>query len=172
MLKLGIPIRVLGTLASLAVRLKAETGRFQQLSHLRVTHPKAIRLQRTRQGSSALAGPSQRGLGAPRESGSTSLSRAATNPGCSSVRDFRPLPCRRWRSGRSGLGSLSSLIPLRIVRSEIPVAAATAVIPPLPRESASLAAQRRRPRSSRSWAMLTNFCRIHSMTRASGMRGS
>jgi hypothetical protein len=81
---------------------------------------------------------------------STSLSRAATNPDCSSSRDFRPPPGRRWRSAGSGLRSLSSLIPLRIVRSEIPVATAIAAIPPLPREIASLAAQRRRPRSSKS----------------------
>ena len=63
--KLGIPVRVLGSLARLAVRLKAEAGRLQQLSHLRGTHFKAIRLQRTRQGTSALAGPSQRGLRVP-----------------------------------------------------------------------------------------------------------
>jgi hypothetical protein len=53
---------VLGALASLAVRLKTEAGRFQQLSHFPVAYFKAFRLERACQYTNALAGPSQRGL--------------------------------------------------------------------------------------------------------------
>jgi hypothetical protein len=52
---------VIGTLASLAVRLKTETRRLQQPSHFQVTHFKAIRLERPSQDPSAFAGPPQRG---------------------------------------------------------------------------------------------------------------
>ena len=41
MLKLGISVRVVGALASLAIRLKAEARRFQQMSHLRATTVKS-----------------------------------------------------------------------------------------------------------------------------------
>ncbi len=163
--ELGIPVWVIDSLTSLAVRLKTEAGRLQQLSHLPMAHFKAVRLKRPSQGPSAFAGPPQRGHRISTglrfhqlfESGHQSrLLLLARLP--------YHTPTRRWRFDGSGFGSWSSRIPLRTVRSEIPVATATAVIPPLPRDSASVAAQRRRPRSSKSWAILANFCRIHAMT--------
>ena len=60
-------------------------------------------------------------------------------------------------------------MPFRIVRSDIPVACATAAIPPRPKERASAAAHRLRPRSSKSPIMAAYLVRIHSTTRASGM---
>ena len=56
------------------------------------------------------------------------------------------------------------LIAVRMVRSDIPVAAATASMPPQPSERASAAAHRLRVRSSRSATIATYFSRIHSMT--------
>jgi hypothetical protein len=134
--KLGIPVWVIDSLPSLAVRLQTEAGRLQQLSHFQMAHLKAVRLKRPSQGASTFAGPPQRGhristdlrFHQPFESGHQS------RRSCS--RDFLPPPTRRWRFDGSGFGSWSSRIPLRTVRSEIPVATATAVIPPLPRDSA------------------------------------
>jgi hypothetical protein len=52
-LELGIPIPVLGSLASFAVRLRTEARRFQELSYRPVTHFEAIRLERACQCTNA-----------------------------------------------------------------------------------------------------------------------
>ena len=53
-------------------------------------------------------------------------------------------------------------MPLRIVRSEMPVALATTVMPPRPKDMASTADHRRRASSLRSHARASNLHRIHS----------
>ena len=95
---------------------------------------------------------------------------ASIRPDSSSSLERRPAPGFLWRPGGSASGSSSSRIPLRIVRSEIPVAMATAVMPPQPSDLASAAAHLRRPRSSRSEKIARYLSRIHSTTCASGIR--
>jgi len=99
-------------------------------------------------------------VGSPRVAGLTSCSSAVINCGCLSWLRFRPPPGRRCRSASSCDEECSSRIPVRMVRSEIPVASATAAMPPRPSERASAAAQRRRPRSSRSATKAMYFVRI------------
>src|SRR5690606_4214644 len=72
----------------------------------------------------------------------------------------------------SGLGSRISAMPFLTVRSDRPVATATATIPPLPIAIASLAAHRRRPRSSRWSTKARYFDRRLSTIAASGRRES
>src|SRR6267142_1026614 len=54
--------------------------------------------------------------------------------------------------------AFSSATPRLIVLRATPVAAATAVTPPRPSEIASLAANNRRPRSSKNGDILSNHC--------------
>ena len=63
-------------------------------------------------------------------------------------REPRPVPLRRCCPPGKPHPFFNSLIPLRIVRSDIPVASATAEMPPRTSDFASVAAQRLRPRSS------------------------
>jgi hypothetical protein len=111
-------------------------------------------------------------VGSPRETGSTKRSNAADKLGCSVSRDRRPAPGLRCRFPSFGPAALSSLMPFRTVRSDKPVACATAAMPPQPNETASVAAQRRRPRSSNSSMSASYLQRIHSKTLASGIVGS
>ena len=60
------------------------------------------------------------------------------------------------RPTASRSAAFSSLIPRSIVLRATPVAAATAVTPPRPSDSASLAANNRRARSSNSGLILKN----------------
>ena len=108
-------------------------------------------------------------IGSPRLVGSTRASSAAISVGCSSTRDFLPAPGFRCRPGSSTSRRFSSWRPLRMVRSESPVALATATIPPRPNDSASVAAHRRRPRSSKSLPSKINLLRIHATTFSSGI---
>lgn len=89
--------------------------------------------------------------GSPRVAGSTNTSKAFCNCGSRSVNRFRPLPGRRIRRGPvSTAADRNSRTPERIVLRDKPVAAATALAPPQPNDSASVAAHRRRALSSNS----------------------
>jgi hypothetical protein len=105
--------------------------------------------------------------GSPRVPDSTSFLNALTSPGCSCCRDFLPAPGRRCRSGGKSSGAESSAIPLRIVTRDSPVAFATAEMPPRPIAFASIAAQRRTPRSSSSVSIPRYFFRSVSVKAAS-----
>src|SRR3990172_3336971 len=96
-------------------------------------------------------------IGSPRVVGSTSPSNAFNTLGSLSLTVLRPPPIRLCRPSGGASPSRNSRIPFRIVRSEIPVAMATAAIPPRPNDSASTADQRRRPRSLRSPMRLLYF---------------
>src|ERR1700694_2398395 len=69
-------------------------------------------------------------------------------------------PGRRTRS--DGSSCANSLRPRPIVLGAMPVAIATAVMPPYPAANASAAATRRRPRSSRKGATVKNRSRMGS----------
>jgi hypothetical protein len=117
-------------------------------------------LQRLRQPSHALAGPPQRRFRIPacrwfdqrleiREQG-----RVLAN------RRLAPRPGRRIRS--DGSSCANSFRPRPIVLGAMPVAIATAAMPPYPAANASAAATRRRPRSSRKGATVKNRSRMGS----------
>jgi hypothetical protein len=83
------------------------------------------------------------------------------------VRGLRPAPGCRTRDGGSSTspsadGAPSSRMPRRTVSRAMPVAAATALIPPRPRDRASAAAQRRRARSLSTGWIARNFSRMRS----------
>ncbi len=71
------------------------------------------------------------------------------SPGSCSTSVLRPPPSRRTQPPTSGSPSSSSRRPRPIVLGAIPVARHAAAIPPWPAARASLAANSRRPRSSR-----------------------
>lgn len=86
--------------------------------------------------------------GAPRWSGSTSVSNAGTSPGSASPKGFRPAPGARTRPAGSSACS-SSRFPRDTVDSATPAALATMRIPPWPRTRAAAPSVRRCWRSSR-----------------------
>ena len=96
---------------------------------------------------------------AARVTGSIKRSSAASRSGCLSVSALRPPPARRTRSTSRSSAS-SSARPARIVVRLRPVALETVESPPYPSARDSVAAQRRRLRSSRRGLMASNFLRI------------
>src|SRR6516162_3830840 len=100
--------------------------------------------------------------GSPRLVGSTSASRSGRNVGSLRIAGLRPAPGRRIRG--EGSSSPNSVKPRPIVLGAMPVALATAVMPPYPAANASAAATRRRPRSSRNGATMENRSRMGSIS--------
>src|SRR5712691_4391787 len=98
--------------------------------------------------------------GSPRIASSINPSSAATRPGWRSVSRLRPAPQRRMPRPISLRAAFSSATPRLIVLRASPLAAATAVTPPRPSDIASLAANSRRPRSSRNGDILSNRVRM------------
>src|SRR6266851_2812918 len=100
--------------------------------------------------------------------GSTSASRSASRVGSPAfagagslqIAGLRPAPGRRTRS--DGSSCANSLKPRPIVLGAMPVAIATAAMPPYPAANAAAAATRRRPRSSRNGATVKNRSRMGS----------
>src|ERR1700730_10096124 len=90
--------------------------------------------------------------GSPRIADCTSLASASSSPGSVSVFGLRPPPARRMRSGVGFSPFRNSASPRPIVLRARPVTAETAVTPPRPNASASLAATSRRSRSFRNGA--------------------
>jgi len=76
------------------------------------------------------------------------------------IAGLRPAPGRRTRS--NGSSWANSFRPRPIVLGAVPVAFATAVMPPYPAANASAAATKRRPRSSRNGATVENRSRMGS----------
>ena len=78
-----------------------------------------------------------------------SLFKASRSPGWDSVAGLLPPPCRRTRVLHITAPDRRSDRPRPMVLRAIPVACVTAAMPPRPAARASLAANRRRPLSSR-----------------------
>ena len=97
--------------------------------------------------------------GSPRVAGSTRRSRSASSVGSRSVSGRGPPPSRRTRPCGSG-GASRSFSPRPIVERASPVIAETAASPPRPAARASLAANTRRPRSSRFEPSAAHLCSI------------
>ncbi len=166
--KLRIPVGVAVALLGLAVGLQAVARRIEQCGHQGAAHLVALRLQRLRQPSHALAGPPQRRLRIPacrwfdqrleiREQGRVPRLRGGR---LLQIAGLRPAPGRRIRA--DGSSCANSLKPRPIVLGAMPVAIATAAMPPYPAANASAAATRRRPRSSRNGATVKNRSRMGS----------
>src|SRR3954453_23764418 len=98
--------------------------------------------------------------GSPRMADCTSSLRASSRPGCVSTAGLRPPPGRRTRLPRSSRPRRSSARPRPMVLRATRVAVATAVTPPRPAARASLAVNRRRPRSSRNGAIASKRVRM------------
>ena len=98
--------------------------------------------------------------GSPRMADCTSSLRASSRPGCVSTAGLRPPPGRRMRLPRSSRPRRSSARPRPMVLRATRVAVATAVTPPRPAARASLAVNRRRPRSSRNGAIASKRVRM------------
>jgi hypothetical protein len=124
-----------------------------RLSHL-VSEPPPILLGvRARGGGAAVSGV-----------GSTSASKSASKVTSFSTVALRPPPARRTRPLSQSCPIESSSIPRPMVLGAIPVAAAAAAIPPYPADTASDAATKRRPRSSRNGATTSKRCRIKAVS--------
>src|ERR1700757_4433696 len=157
--ELRIPVGVTVALFGFAVGLQAVARGIEQFGHQGAAHFVALRLQRLRQPSHAPAGPPQRRLRITagrrfdqrleiREQG-----RVLAN------RRLAPPPPRTRADGSS---CPNSFRPRPIVLGAMPVAIATAAMPPYPAANASAAATRRRPRSSRNGATVENRSRMGS----------
>src|SRR4029077_17920105 len=131
-------------------------------------HFVALRLQRLRQPAHAPAGPPQRRFRIPagrwfdqrleiREQGRVPRLRGGR---LLQIAGLRPAPGRRTRS--DGSSCANSFRPRPIVLGAMPVAIATAAMPPFPTANASAAATRRRPGSSRNGATVKNRSRMGS----------
>src|SRR5437773_4860735 len=158
--ELRIPVGVAVALLGLAVGLQAVARRIEQFGHQGAAHFVALRLQRLRQPSHAPQVHRNGDSGSPRVVGSTSASRSASRLGSLQIAGLRPAPGRRIRS--DGSSCANSFRPRPIVLGAMPVAIATAAMPPYPAANASAAATRRRARSSRNGATVKNRSRMGS----------
>src|SRR6202045_1214286 len=160
--ELRIPVGVAVALRGLAVALQTVTRLVEQVGDQSAADLVTLRLQRLRQAAHALAGPPQRQLGITacrRLDQRLEIREQCRVPRFREGRLLeivllRPAPGRRIRS--DGSSCANSFRPRPIVLGAIPVAIATAVIPPHPAANASAAATRRRPRSSRKGAAVEN----------------
>ncbi len=164
--ELRIPVQMLAAFQRLAVGLKAVPQIVEQPVHRALADAVALD-RKTVSASRAAQLYVQRSelSGLPRVIGSSSRSSAATNSGSRSVTRFRPPPGRRKRpEGTSPEDSetaseSSSFSPARTVPRDIPVASTTRAMPRRPMARASVAAHRRRARSSGAGRNTTNFRR-------------
>src|SRR5208337_3712401 len=97
--------------------------------------------------------------GSPSVAGSTRRLRSSSSVASVSVNDRGPPPSRRTWPGASG-GASRSFSPRPMVLRASPVTLDTAARPPHPAARASLAANNRRPRSSRFEPSASQRCRI------------
>src|SRR6516225_3054712 len=158
--ELRIPVGVAAALLGLAVGLQAVTRRIEQFSHQGAAHLVALRLQRLRQPSHALAGPPQRRFRIPACRWFDQRLEIREQRRVLAIAGLRPAPGRRTRA--DGSSCANSFRPRPIVLGAMLVAIATAAMPPYPAANASAAATRRRPRSSRKGATVKNRSRMGS----------
>lgn len=157
MFKLSVPIRMLFSYNRLAVRLQAVTRILQQSSYGRMTYGVSKFFQSLGEFPRALARPFQRRLRITAGGRFQKTFPSVQQPGISLLGCLAAGPQASLPARRRGVSRTQSRIPFRIVRSETPVALATAAIPPRPKESDSTTAQRRRARSPRSSARFSYF---------------
>jgi hypothetical protein len=152
--ELAIPVGMAVALLGFAVALQTVTRRVERFGHQRTAHLVALRLQRLGQPWHALAGPSQWRLRIPARPRFDHRFEIREQARVLGNRRFAPAPGRRTRS--DGSSCANSFRPRPIVLGAMPVAVATAAMPPYPAANASAAATRRRPRSSRNGATSEN----------------
>src|SRR2546421_10149755 len=166
--ELRIPVGVAVALGGLAVALQTVTRLIEQVADQGAADLVTLRLQRLRQAAHALAGPPQRRFRIPagrRFDQGFEIGKQRRIPRLRGGRlleivGLRPAPGRRTRS--DGSSCANSLKPRPIVLGAMPVAIATAAMPPYPTANASAAATKRRPRSSRKGATVKNRSRMGS----------
>src|SRR5436190_1608348 len=158
--ELRIPVGVAVALLGLAVGLQAVARRIEQFGHQGAAHFVALRLQRLCQPSHALAGPPQRRFRIP--AGRWFDQRLEIREQGRVLANRRLAPRPRPPNRADGSSCANSFRPRPIVLGTMPVAIATAAMPPYPTANASAAATRRRPRSSRNGATVKNRSRMGS----------
>src|SRR6202023_3842800 len=166
--ELRIPVGVAVALRGLAVALQTVTCLIEQVADQGAADFVTLRLQRLRQTAHALAGPPQRRFRIPAgrrldqgfEIGEQRRIPRLREGRLLEIVGLRPAPGRRTRS--DGSSCANSFRPRPIVLGAMPVAIATAAMPPYPAANASAAATRRRPRSSRNGATVKNRSRMGS----------
>jgi hypothetical protein len=126
--KLRIPVGVAVALLGLAVSLQAVTGRIEQFGHQSAARLVALLLQRLGQPSHALAGPPQWRFRIPACHWFDRASRSASSVGSLQIPGLRPASGRRTRA--DGSSCAKSFRPRPIVLGAMPVAIATAAMPP------------------------------------------
>src|SRR5438445_341658 len=156
--ELRIPVGVAVALFGFAVGLQAVARRIEQFAHQGAAHFVTLRLQRLRQPAHAPAGPPQRRFRIP--AGRWFDQRLEIRAQGRVLANRRLAPRPRTRS--DGSSCANSFRPRPIVLGAMPVAIATAAMPPYPTANASAAATRRRPRSSRNGATVKNRSRMGS----------
>jgi len=166
--ELGVAVRMAVAFLGLAVALQAVARRVEQLGHQGAARLVPLLLQCLGQMPHALAGPPQRRLGIAAARWFDQRIEIAKQGRVPRFREgrlltiagLRPAPGRRTRS--NGSSWANSFRPRPIVLGAMPVAFATAVMPPYPAANASAAATKRRPRSSRNGATVENRSRMGS----------
>src|SRR6201997_1447424 len=159
--ELRIPVGVTVALFGFAVGLQAVARGIEQFGHQGAAHFVALRLQRLRQPSHAPAGPPQRRL---------RITAGRRFDQRLEIREQGRVLANRRLAPRPRLPNPPGRLILRqfpqtarpIVLGAMPVAIATAAMPPYPAANASAAATRRRPRSSRNGATVKNRSRMGS----------
>ena len=161
-LELGIAIGMGLSLADLPITLQAIIHRLQETGHRHVADLMALDREFIGQAARALASPKQGGFRMTLGRGLDQCSQVLDQP---AIALGQPLTSASPLSNRFGIavmiqrfvGVCSSDIPALMVPGESPVAAATVVIPPQPKATASVAAHRRRSRSSMIGTSTSNF---------------
>ena len=149
--ELGVAVRMAVAFLGLAVALQAVARRVEQLGHQGAARLVPLLLQCLGQMPHALAGPPQRRLRIAAARWFDQRIEIAKQGRVPRFREgrlltiagLRPAPGRRTRS--NGSSWANSFRPRPIVLGAMPVAFATAVMPPYPAANASAAATKRRP---------------------------
>src|SRR3954449_13439011 len=159
--ELGVAVGVACALAGLAVGLQAEAEPAQQSADQLLAGGEAALGQRASEVALALADPQQGGLGIATDGRLHQLAQ--------SLQQARLRLQRRPASTARAADAAAEVVPPEaqfgqaaapMVLRATPVAVATAVTPPRPAARASLAVNRRRPRSSRNGAIASKRVRM------------
>ncbi len=126
--ELRVPVGMAVALLGLAVALQAVTRRIEQFGHQGTADLVALRCSASASRRTLLQVQRNGDSGSPRVVGSTSASRSAQQRRVLRTAGLRPAPGRRTRP--DGSSCANSLRPRPIVLGAMPVAIATAAMPP------------------------------------------
>ena len=152
MAELPIPIGMIFSFFGLAIALQTVAQMVQDLGHFGMADRMLASAQGIGDGARTLVVQRSGDSGSPRVVSSIIASSLCTSCGSDWVIGLRPPPGRRIRPGQVNPASISP-IPLWMALRDKPHARLTRLTPPRPKDLASLAAVRRRVRSSKCGQM-------------------